>query len=342
LKKISVIIPHYNGFDTLNNCISSLYNSLYNKLEIIVVNNNSSDDSIEKISDLFNNIIIINSSKNLGYAGGCNLGSKHSTCEYLLFLNNDTEHDYNWIEPLYNFIKDEDNVASVQPKIKSLIDKEQFDYAGACGGYMDILCYPFTRGRIFNNIEIDSNQYNERAQIFWASGTGFLTKKTILNTVGGFDSNLFAHMEEIDYHWKCQLLGYQVWCEPKSVIYHSGGQTLSYESPYKTYLNHRNSLILLLSNYSVLFSALLFLPRIFLEIISIIKYLVSLKPSHAFSQILALLYVVLRIDILIKRKNHINKIRKISDQILLKNIYKRSIVIDYFILGKNVFSKINL
>ena len=341
MKKISVIIPHYNGFDPLYNCITSLDKSLFSELEIIIVNNNSSDNSIEKISKIFDDIIIINSSKNLGYAGGCNLGSKHSTAEYLLFLNNDTEHDQNWIEPLYDFIKSNQIVSSVQPKIKNLTNKNKFDYAGACGGYMDIFCYPFARGRIFNKTEVDINQYDESIQIFWASGTGFITKKTIFDAVKGFDTSLFAHMEEIDYHWKCQLLGYQVWCEPKSTIYHSGGQTLSYDSAYKTYLNHRNSLILLLSNYSLLVSTLLFLPRILLEIISIIKDLISLKPTHSFAQILAILYAVLRVDILIKRKLHINKIRKISDSNLLKNIYKRSIVIDYFILRKKIFSKIN-
>ena len=129
---------------------------------------------------------------------------------------------------------------------------------------MDILCFPFARGRIFNTIEKDEGQYDDPCKIFWASGTAFLTRKDIFIEMQGFDETLFAHMEEIDYHWKCQIAGYEIWVEPSSIIYHHGGKTLSPISPEKTYLNYRNSLILLLTNHPLKSSIILFFPRIFL------------------------------------------------------------------------------
>ena len=341
MKHISIIIPHYNCFDTLNNCIISLNNSSFKDFEIIVVNNNSTDSSIDKIGKLYQNITIINSQINLGYSGGCNLGAQHAKGKYLLFLNNDTEHTSTWIDHLFSFMENNPMVSSVQPKIKNLNKKDLFDYAGGSGGFIDVLCYPFSRGRIFNTIESDIGQYDDSRKIFWASGTAFMTKSEIFNKVGGFDTYFFAHMEEIDYHWKCQLLGYEVWVEPKSEIYHIGGKTLSYESPYKTFLNHRNSMIILLSNYSIPVSLLLMIPRIFMEIISTIKDLFSLRIFLSLAQIAALIVSILRIDIIIKRRLMIKNIRVFNDWQILKNIYKKSIVFDYFLLRKKKFSEIN-
>ena len=138
-------------------------------------------------------------------------------------------------------IQSDNKIASVQPKILNYFESDKFDYAGACGGHIDVFGYPFSRGRIFDTIENDNGQYENSEQIFWASGTAFITRKSLFEKVGGFDETLFAHMEEIDYHWKCHLMGYDVWVEPQSSIQHQGGATLSYGSPEKTYLNHRNS-----------------------------------------------------------------------------------------------------
>ena len=220
-------------------------------------------------------------------------------------------------------------------------NREYFDYAGACGGFIDKYCFPFARGRIFNTVEKDRGQYDESCKIFWASGTAFLTRTQIFKEIGVFDETLFAHMEEIDYHWKCQLGGYEVWSNPESIVYHKGGVTLAYDSPYKTFLNHRNSLIMLLTNYSLILSLVLFIPRVVLQLVSILKDLLSFRIFHALSQIRGTILAIIRIDILIKRRIEIRKIRKVKDLTLLKEvIYRGSIVWDYFIRSKKIFSKI--
>ena len=178
---VSIIIPHHNNKKILKDCLDSLYQSSYKKFEIIIVDNASSDKSVEEIQSFYKDIKIIKSLKNLGYAGGCNLGAKNANGKYLLFLNNDTILDIDCVKFLIPRLESNSKIASVQPKIKNLKNKSYFDYAGASGGFMDYLVFPFTRGRIFNTIEKDNGQYDNACRIFWASGTAFLTRKTIFS-----------------------------------------------------------------------------------------------------------------------------------------------------------------
>jgi len=336
--KVSIIIPHNNNYNILLDCINSIYCSTYKNFEIIIVDNASTDSSIPKIFKKFPSINIITSEKNLGYAGGCNLGAKTAIGENLFFLNNDTKINSDCIQLLLVRLNKNDNIVSVQPKIKNLDFPSKFDYAGGCGGFIDYLVFPFCKGRIFNHIEEDQSQYNQASKIFWASGAGFLTSKKIFFKMGGFDKDLFAHMEEIDYHWKCYLAGYEVWVEPSSVLLHLGGGTLPMQSAKKLYYNHRNSLILLLSNYSLLRSIFYFLLRLPFEIISSIKELISLRPLHFINHYTALLWIVFNPLTIVKRRKSISMIRNLSDSSILKIIFKKSIVLQYFILNKKKFS----
>ncbi len=337
-KKISIIIPHHNNYQILNDCLKSLYKSELHDAQIIIVNNNSTDNSIEKIANQFSDIKIVSTKINKGYAGGCNFGAKHANGELIIFLNNDTEVDKKWLTELIQLMNEKPNIASIQPKIIDKNNLRAFDYAGASGGFIDKYCYPFSRGRIFNTIENDNGQYDDIKKIFWASGTGFITRKSIFNKIGGFDETLFAHMEEIDYHWRCQLNGYEVYVNPRSIIYHLGGKTLSYQSAYKTYLNHRNSLLLLLSNYSFINTIKFSIPRIVMEIISCTKDIISLRFNHAFAQLLSLLWIIAHPHIIFKRRSLIKKIRKINDKELLNNIiFDKSIVYQYFIKQKKEY-----
>ena len=338
MTKISIIIPHYNNYQILNDCLKSLYDSELHDSEIIIVNNKSTDDSIEKIKNQYPHITIISTTKNKGYAGGCNYGAREANGELLVFLNNDTEVDKNWLNPLIQLLDSNPKIASVQPKIINKNNPKVFDYAGASGGFIDKYCYPFSRGRIFNTIESDDGQYNNIKKIFWASGTGFVTRKSIFKKIGGFDETLFAHMEEVDYHWKCQLNGYEIYVNPNSIIYHLGGQTLSYHSAYKTYLNHRNSLLLLFSNYNLINTLKFLIPRIAMEFISCIKDIISLRFNHACAQILSLLWLIVHPHIIIKRRKLIKTIREIPDQELLNSIiFDNSIVYQYFIKRKKEY-----
>ena len=333
---VSVVIPHYGKKDILSECLISLKNCTYPNLEITVVDNDSSDDSAQYIKTNFPEINLIQSEYNRGFAGGCNFGAQHAKGKYLLILNNDTTHKPDWIDHLVDRIESSKSISAVQPKIKNHGKKDHFDYAGACGGFLDKYCFPFARGRIFNTIEKDMGQYDDACKIFWASGTAFLTRKHIFDQLGGFDEALFAHMEEIDYHWKSQLTGYENWVEPASVIYHRGAFTLPVSSPNKTYLNYRNSLILLLTNYPTSISFRLFFPRFFLECISFLKEILIFKWRHAFSIIKSWIWIMGHWSIIKKRRENL----KPNNIIIPELIYNQSIVKKYFLERKKYFSQI--
>jgi GT2 family glycosyltransferase len=335
---LSIIIPHHGGFNILNECLESLKKSTFNNYEIIVVDNNSQDDSIIKVKNKFPDINILTLKKNLGYAGGCNKGAVESNGELLLFLNNDTTHNPNWIEPLVNLMKKDNKIGSIQPKILNINKKQLFDYAGGSGGFIDIFCFPYTRGRIFNHIEEDEGQYDNQQEIFWASGCAFITRKDLFLKIL-FDTKLFAYMEEIDYNWKSILLGYKNLVEPKSIVYHSGG-TLENRTFLKSYFNHRNSMILFLTNHNTLVMLFLFIPKLFLEMISLLRYLVTGNLKAFLAQGASYLWILSHPAYIIRRIYNINKIKACPLFSILNKMYKPSIVIKYFILRKKKYSEL--
>lgn len=335
LLKVSIIIPHFNGEKILMDCLESLQKTTFEDKEIIVVDNGSTDNSISIIQSKFNFVKLIKSPINRGYAGGCNLGAENASSDLLIFLNNDTLHEIDWVEPLLQIMESDPRISSVQPKILNAIQKENFDYAGGSGGYLDKYGFPFARGRIFDTVEKDFGQYNDACEIFWASGTAFITRKNIFNKLGGFDETLFAHFEEIDYHWKCKLAGYSVWVEPKSVIYHLGGATLSYQSPKKTYLNHRNSFVLMLTNTSKSELIKYIIPRIAFEKISFFKDFITGKFSHAFAQIKAIFWILFHLGFIYKKRKFVQSLNPTFNS---SSFFPKSIVLDYFLFFKRKFS----
>lgn len=336
--KVSIIIPHHGGFDILDECLTSLGKSTFQDYEIIVVDNNTQDDSITKIKNKFLNINILSLKENLGYAGGCNQGAIKSNGELLLFLNNDTSHNPDWIEPLVNLMLSDNNIGSIQPKVLNINKKELFDYAGGSGGFIDIFCFPFVRGRIFDYIESDEGQYDDQREIFWASGCAFMTRKDLFLKIT-FDTQLFAYMEEIDYSWKSILLGYKNLIEPKSIVYHSGG-TLNARSFLKSYFNHRNSMILFLTNHNTLFMLLLLIPKLFLEIVSLLRYLLLFDMKAFFAQLCSYVWIISHPIYMIRRIRNINQIKIHSLCSILNKMYKSSIVFKYFILRKKKYSEL--
>ena len=336
---LSIIIPHHGGFNILNDCLESLEKSTFNNYEIIVVDNNSQDDSIVKIKDKFSDIHILPLKENLGYAGGCNKGAEKSNGELLLFLNNDTIHNPNWIEPLVNLMKKDNKIGSIQPKILNIDKIQSFDYAGGSGGFIDIFCFPYARGRIFNHIEEDEGQYDDQREIFWASGCAFITRRDLFLKVL-FDTKLFAYMEEIDYSWKTILLGYKNLVEPKSIVYHSGG-TLENRTFMKNYLNHRNSMILFLTNHNTLVMFFLLIPKLFLEIVSLIRYFFTGNFKAFLAQKASYVWILFHSAYIIKRIYNINKIKTCSLFSVLNRMYKPSIVVKYFVLGKKKYSELS-
>lgn len=214
-----------------------------------VVDNGSSDGSVEFVRESYPEVTIFNLKSNLGYSGGCNYGYRNTSEPYVLYLNNDTIQEPDWLQHLVNHIEQDDRIAAVQPKLKSVQDRKKFDYSGACGGELDWLGYPFARGRIFGVIEVDEGQFDHSpATVAWASGTALLLRRSALDECGALDDDFFAHMEEIDLSWRFHLYGWGVRIEPKSVVYHYSGYTLSAMTFKKMYLNHRNNLFMLYKN----------------------------------------------------------------------------------------------
>ena len=329
--KVSVIIPHWNGIDILSDCLESLSRNTYPNLEILVVDNASTDGSSDWISLHYPNIKLIQNNKNYGYSGGCNRGAEASSGDYLIFLNNDTVHNEDFIERLADFLNLNPQVSAVQPKILNYFDRNKFDYAGGCGGWIDILGFPFARGRLFLDLEVDVNQYEKIRPIFWASGTAMMIRKKDFELLGGFDDVFFAHQEEIDLCWKIHLSGSQVWSIPSAVVFHKNAVTLPMFSRLKQYLNHRNSMLMILSNYSLPMSLYLVPIRIGLEFVALIYSLLRLDINHFIGILQSFAWILTHPHIVVKKRIRTQKLRKVKDRRVIQNMYWGSIVFDYYI-----------
>mgnify|MGYP001163759044 FL=1 len=336
MNMVSIIIPNYNGGDLLYNCINSIYENISIKdFEIIVVDNGSTDNSINRVKSNFQNVEIISSNSNLGYSGGCNLGATHASGKYLLFLNNDTEHSNEWIEKLVYFLDSNSKIAAVQPKILNIHNKKLFDYAGGAGGFIDKFCFPFVQGRIFHTLEEDHNQYNNPSRIFWASGAAFMIRSNIFKTLEGFDKVYFAYMEEIDLCWRAQAMGYKIYSVPDSFVYHYGKQTIKENTIKSHYLNHRNSWILFFKNSFTFNYGILIIQRLVLDWMALAYSVMTLDIRRFFAILFAQIWILFFAGKIIK-------IRRNNQITQLDNIYDKSIAIDYFFKRKKYFSQISL
>lgn len=332
--RVSIIIPHWNGIEILSDCLNSLKKTTYANLEIIVVDNASTDGSPDWVADNHPEVSLVRSNENNGYAGGCNRGAAVAEGELLLFLNNDTVHESDWIEPLVEAIQTDDSLAAVQPKILNYYERNQFDYAGGAGGALDILCYPFVRGRVFFSLEKDEGQYNNRAPIFWASGTAFLVRKSLFEESGGFDESFFAHQEEIDLQWRFHLMGYGIAAIPQSVVYHRNATTLPTTSPWKKYLNHRNSLLMLLSNFNLPMTFYLLPLRLLLELVTVLYAAVLLDFAHMLAIFKSLGWILIHPVLILRRRRKVRSIRRRKDREMMAEFYLGSVVFDYYLRRK--------
>lgn len=335
--KVSIIIPHWNGIETISECLESLSHTNFDSFEIIVSDNASTDGSQKWIKDNYPKVRLLENDQNYGYAGGCNKGAEIANGKFLLFLNNDTVQDPDWLGHLIRCIEKNDEIAAVQPKILNYFDKNIFDYAGGSGGHMDMFCYPFARGRLFLEQEKDKGQYDTAEQCFWASGTSILVRKDLFNEAGEFDKVFFAHMEEIDLCWRLQAMGYQIWVEPRSIVFHKNAVSLPMHSHRKYYLNHRNSLLMLLSNYSLPNAFYIGTIRIMLEFIALVYAIVKFDMNHASGIIRSLSWVVFHPFTIMVRRKRFKKLRKFKDSHILKKLFNKPIVVLHYLGGKKTY-----
>jgi len=334
---ISVIIPHYNGKKILRNCLNSLMKNNLENIEILVIDNGSTDGSQEMLRSDFSNVKLIENEENAGYAGGCNIGMEKAVGRNYLLLNNDVEVADNFIEELLRTAESDEKIGLVQPKILSIQNKEYFDYSGGAGGEIDIFGFPFARGRVFINIEKDESQYYDLSnEIFWASGTAVLIKKSLIEKIGALDDDFFAHMEEIDLNWRAHLSGYKSVVTLDTFLYHYSGYTLSSENPRKMYLNHRNNLIMILKNYSFKTLLWVFPTRIILEIVALSYAIVSGNRNWAVGVLKGIGFVIVNMFSIWKKHNRIQKLRKVSDLEIMENMFRGSVALTFFLKLRSV------
>ena len=248
MAKVSVVIINYNGRKYLEQFLPSILASTFPDLEIVVADNASTDESLAFLRSVYPSVRIITLKRNYGYAGGYNEALKEVQSEYYVLLNSDVEVTPGWIEPIISLMDQDRQIGACQPKIMSYHEKDHFEYSGGAGGWLDSLGYPFARGRIFDICEVDEGQYNETEKIFWASGAALFVRAELFHQAQGLETYFFAHMEEIDFCWRLQLLGYSIFACPASVVYHVGGGTLPKGNERKVFLNFRNNLIMLAKN----------------------------------------------------------------------------------------------
>ena len=247
--KTAVVILNWNGKRFLEQFLPGVVaNTLSADTSVVVADNGSEDDSVQWVAENHPEVQIIRLDSNWGYAGAYNRALSQLEAEYYILLNSDVEVEPGWAEKLVTFMDMHPNVGGCQPKIRSFDNRDCFEYAGAAGGYIDRLGYPFCRGRIFDTVETDRGQYDDTREIFWASGSCIVVRGAAFDQCDGFDESFFVHMEEIDLCWRMQNAGYAISYFPHSVVWHVGGGTLSYGSPSKIYYNFRNSLIMLAKN----------------------------------------------------------------------------------------------
>ena len=332
---VAVVILNWNGKVFLEKFLPSVLASTYNNLKIIVADNASTDDSVSFLKKNFPSVQIIINKENGGFAKGYNDALKNVTADFFVLLNSDVEVTPNWIEPIITLMENDKTIAACQPKILDQKQKTHFEYAGASGGFIDALGYPFARGRVLDTLEKDEGQYDNATPCFWATGACMFVKASVYNALGGLEEYFFAHQEEIDLCWRMQLSGYKVYVQPASVVYHVGGGTLPKGNSKKVYLNFRNNLIMIFKNTNTA-SLITKLPlRFGLDAIAAYKalfsgdvgYFIAVAKSHfGFAN-----------WFLFHRKKSLYA-KKVNDNLL--GLYPKSMLWSYYVKKKRKFSEI--
>jgi GT2 family glycosyltransferase len=333
LKETAVVILNFNGRKLLETYLPSVVKYSH-QAEVIIIDNASTDDSILYLNEFYPTLQIVSLDKNLGYAGGYNHGLKFLNNKNFLLLNSDVEVTENWLSPILEFHQAHENVGCIQPKILDWNDKSKFEYAGAAGGFMDKDLFAFCRGRMLSELEVDSGQYDEPLEVFWASGASLFISSAVFNDIGGFDEDFFAHMEEIDLCWRLQNKGYTNYCVPQSSVYHLGGGTLSQHNSHKTYLNFRNNLFIITKN----FRGLLFFKisyRMLLDGIAAWRFLFRGEVDNFIAVAKAHFMYYWHLPALLKKRKKCLPKEKVE----IKGFVNKSLIYSFFILKIKKYSQ---
>lgn len=336
--KTSVVILNWNGRKLLEQFLPSvLQHSLSEECSVIVVDNNSSDDSLEFLRTHYPDLPVIVLDKNWGFAEGYNKALQQIDSEYVVLLNSDVETTQDWVQPLVSYMDVHPEVAAVQPKIRAYKDKNRFEYAGASGGFIDRYGYPFCRGRILHVVEEDRGQYDTEIPVFWATGACLCIRKKDYTEAGGLDGRFFAHMEEIDLCWRLNARGRRVMCVPASVVYHVGGASLNQDNPKKMYLNFRNNLLMIYKNIPQRIYHSTFTMRLFFDILACLRLLLNAN----FQSVRA---VIDAYKDFLKMRPSFRPVRRENLRKAVKEViptqYRKSILIDFYFRRKKTYAAV--
>jgi GT2 family glycosyltransferase len=328
--KTAVVILNWNGAKLLQQFLPSVL-QYSGDATIYVADNASTDTSIAVLKNEFPTVKIIENTGNYGFAKGYNEALKCVEEPYYALVNSDIEVTENWLQPIETIFNNEPNTAIIQPKLLDYKKKTHFEYAGAAGGFIDKYGFPFCRGRIFDTLEEDLGQYDTETEIFWATGACFFIRKEVFRSLQGFDGDFFAHQEEIDLCWRANNVGHTIKYCPTSVVYHVGGATLNEANPMKTFLNFRNSLLMLTKNLPKEKLVPIIFIRMCLDGLAGVQFLFQGKVTHTFAILKAHFYFYHLIGRNLKKRNNSQK----TDY-----YYTKSIVWNYFVQKKNTFKRI--
>lgn len=332
--KVAVVILNWNGKAFLGEFLPDVIRHSEDVADVIIADNDSTDGSVDFLSENFPTIRVIQNNENGGFAKGYNDALKQIEAEYYVLLNSDIEVTQNWIKPIIDLMDSDQAIAACQPKILSYHAREKFEYAGAAGGFIDKYGYPFCRGRLFQSLETDYGQYDEATEVFWATGACLFVRADLYHKYNGLDEDFFAHMEEIDFCWRLKQNGYKIMACPQSTVYHIGGGTLPKKSSRKTYLNIRNNCIMLYKNLPGNRLVTVFFWRFFLDGIAAIKFLLSSGVKDFFAVTKAHLHFYISIPKHRKKRKEIRP-KKVN------HIYRGNIVFDHYLKGIKVFSDLD-
>lgn len=328
-KPVAVIILNWNGEKMLAEYLPQVISATDDTIaDVIVADNGSDDGSLELLERSFPDVIVVKLDRNYGFAEGYNRAIAATDYRYTVLLNSDVAPATGWLNPLYDYMEAHPDVGACQPKIRSYADHKSFEYAGACGGFLDRNGYPYCRGRIFDTVERDSGQYDMVIPVFWASGAALMVRSELYVKVGGLDKDFFAHMEEIDLCWRIRLSGREIWVVPSGHVYHLGGGSLPASNPKKTYLNFRNNLLMLHKNLPDGVRRGLLFRRRLLDTVAWLKFLLTGDGENA--------------SAIIKAHNDFRRMRKRYNVHPKQNLLNvdTNILFDYYIRNRKTFSSL--
>lgn len=340
IPETAIVLLSYNSLPLLKKFLPKIINTVPKSkdVEIIVVDNASTDQTQEFVRENYPEVTLMRFDVNVGFTGGYLQSLAQIQAKNYVLISSDIEVEENWFQPAIDLLNSSDDIAAVQPKVMSYDRRNEFEYAGAAGGYIDTFGYPFCKGRLINVLEEDEGQYDEVSEIFWASGACMFIKSKAWREVEGFDRDFFAHMEEIDMCWRLKGIGYKIMYQPKSVVYHMGGFVIKYGSPEKIFRNHRNNLLMLIKNLPT-FELMWKMPiRLLLDHAASLSMLKEKNPEGAMQVFKAHADILKNIGFWLKKRKKTQ-----SKKININNsgIFSGSLIYQFFLKGKKKFSELN-